>query len=94
MSVRLQQEWLEPSWTFYIGVESTANSSKVTELLSERKLDLKAGSSDEVDDLIVADVAESRLFALRKYLARFLVRTGTTSMSIERTKSGRMLREH
>ncbi len=51
MSVRLQQEWLEPSWAFYIGVESAVNSSRVTELLSERKLDLKAGSSDEVDDI-------------------------------------------
>ncbi|MCA9057582.1 MAG: type VI secretion system baseplate subunit TssK [Planctomycetaceae bacterium] len=51
MSVRLQSEWLEPDWAFYIGVESTLSGTRVTELLSERKLDLKAGSSDEVDDI-------------------------------------------
>lgn len=51
MSVRLQQEWLEPNWAFYIGVESSLSSSKVAEMLSERKLHMKAGSSDEVDDI-------------------------------------------
>jgi len=49
MSVRLQPDWLEATWSFFIGVESTLESSRVVELLSERELGMKAGSSEEVD---------------------------------------------
>jgi len=51
MSVRLQPEWLASSWSFYIGVESSLKSNRVTELLSERELDMKAGSAEEVDNI-------------------------------------------
>lgn len=51
MQVRLEREWLEPSWAFYIGVESRLNSSEVERLLSEHKLDMKVGSADEVDTI-------------------------------------------
>ena len=49
MQVRLEREWLEPSWAFYIGVESRLKSSEVERLLSEERLDMKVGSADEVD---------------------------------------------
>ncbi len=51
MSVRLQAEWLAPAWSFYIGVEASLKSSIVTELLSEKQLGMKAGSSEEVDNI-------------------------------------------
>ena len=51
MSVRLQSEWLASSWSFYIGVEASLKSSRVTELLSEKELGMKAGSSEEVDNI-------------------------------------------
>lgn len=51
MQVRLEREWLEPSWSFYIGVESRLKSSEVERLLSEQKLDMKVGSADEVDTI-------------------------------------------
>lgn len=51
MSVRLQSDWLAASWSFYIGVEATLKSSQVTELLSEKQLGMKAGSSEEVDNI-------------------------------------------
>ena len=51
MTVRLNPEWLEPKWAFYIGVESSAASSRVIELLSERELGMKVGSSEEVDSI-------------------------------------------
>lgn len=51
MSVRLKSEWLEPSWAFYIGVESEANASRVSELLSERELGMKVGSAEDVDKI-------------------------------------------
>jgi type VI secretion system protein ImpJ len=49
MTVRLNQEWLDPSWSFYMGVESALTSSRVAEMLSEGELGMKAGSSEEVD---------------------------------------------
>ncbi|MEQ9406578.1 MAG: type VI secretion system baseplate subunit TssK [Fuerstiella sp.] len=51
MTVRLNSEWLEPSWAFYIGVESEISPGRVTELLSERELGIKVGSSEEVDKI-------------------------------------------
>jgi len=51
MSVRLKAEWLEPTWAFYIGVEGETTFSRVTELLSERELGMKVGSSEEVDKI-------------------------------------------
>ena len=51
MSVRLQSDWLAPAWTFYIGVEASLKSGQVTELLSEKQLGMKAGSTEEVDNI-------------------------------------------
>lgn len=51
MSVRLLPEWLAPTWSFYIGVEASLKSSRVTELLSEKELGMKAGSTEEVDNI-------------------------------------------
>lgn len=51
MQVRLDREWLEPGWQFYIGVNSNLKSSEVEDLLSERKLDFRVGSADEVDTI-------------------------------------------
>lgn len=50
MQVRLEREWLEPSWTCYIGVESKLSFSQVDRLLMQR-LDMKVGSSEEVDTI-------------------------------------------
>ena len=51
MSVRLQSEWLATTWSFYIGVEASVKTSRVTELLSEKELGMKAGSTEEVDNI-------------------------------------------
>lgn len=51
MSVRLKADWLESSWSFYIGVEATLRTTRVTELLSEKELGMKAGSTEEVDHI-------------------------------------------
>jgi type VI secretion system protein ImpJ len=52
MSVRLRPEWLAPAWAFYIGVEATLRTTRVNDLLtSERELGIKAGSSEEVDNI-------------------------------------------
>jgi type VI secretion system protein ImpJ len=48
MQVRLEREWLEPTWSFYIGVESNLAFGEVDKLLM-RRLDMKVGSSEEVD---------------------------------------------
>ncbi|MCA9063718.1 MAG: type VI secretion system baseplate subunit TssK [Planctomycetaceae bacterium] len=93
MSVRLQSEWLEPDWAFYIGVESTLSGTRVTELLSERKLDLKAGSSDEVDDIyrrgrrgvrIIPAVETPRVFP-RQNWHYFRVERNEAWTNVERT---------
>lgn len=49
MTVRLQQEWLQPDWAFYIGVECELASEDVRQLLSEAALGMKVGSAEEVD---------------------------------------------
>ena len=50
MQVRLDREWLEPSWTFFIGVESKLSFTEVDRLLMQR-LDMKVGNSEEVDTI-------------------------------------------
>ena len=50
MQVRLDKEWLEPAWKFYIGVHSNMNLQEVDRLL-RKQLDLKAGAADEVDSI-------------------------------------------
>jgi len=52
MAVRLQPEWLATGWSFYIGVEANLRTSRVNDLLtSSGLLDMKAGSSEEVDNI-------------------------------------------
>lgn len=51
MTVRLQSEWLQPDWAFYIGVECELPSDQVRELLSEAGLGMKVGSAEEVDSI-------------------------------------------
>jgi type VI secretion system protein ImpJ len=51
MSVRLQSDWLESAWSFFIGVESALDADRVKDVLSERELGAKAGSSEEVDNI-------------------------------------------
>ncbi|HAD60876.1 MAG TPA: type VI secretion system baseplate subunit TssK, partial [Planctomycetaceae bacterium] len=52
MTVRLEPEWLEPTWAFYIGVESELTTSRVGDLLtSERELGIKVGSTEQVDEI-------------------------------------------
>lgn len=49
MSVRLQPEWLQPDWAFYIGVECNMSPEEVRQLLSEEALGMKVGRTEEVD---------------------------------------------
>lgn len=49
MSVRLQSEWLQPDWAFYIGVECGMPPEEVRSLLSEEALGMKVGRTEEVD---------------------------------------------
>lgn len=52
MAVRLNSDWLAPTWSFYIGVESILRTSRVNDLLTNARLmDMKAGSSEEVDSI-------------------------------------------
>ncbi len=50
MQVRLEREWLGAAWSFYIGVRSKLSFSQVDQLLM-RQLDMKVGSSEEVDTI-------------------------------------------
>ena len=49
LAVRIDKEWLETGWNFFIGVESSLSSTRVVEILSERELLMKVGSAEEVD---------------------------------------------
>ncbi len=51
MSVQLERAWLEPSWSFYIGVKAPIATDHVTDLLSERTLGMKVGCVTEVDGI-------------------------------------------
>lgn len=48
MKVRMDREWLEPKWRFYIGVESPLSHSSVDTLLRQ-DMDMKVGPSEQVD---------------------------------------------
>ena len=50
MQVKLDKEWLQPNWKFYIGVKSKLGLQDVDRLL-RTQLDLKAGAADEVDSI-------------------------------------------
>lgn len=50
MQVKLDREWLQPNWKFYIGVNSNLGLQEVDRLL-RKQLDLKAGSADEVESI-------------------------------------------
>ena len=62
MQVRLDREWLGPTWAFYIGVESRLPFHEIDRLLM-RDLDLKVGSSEEVDTIYRRRRAGVRLTA-------------------------------
>ena len=52
MRVRLERDWLDSSWMFYIGVHSSLLFSEVQALLDRRSpayIDFKMGASEEVD---------------------------------------------
>ena len=49
LAVRIKQAWLDPGWGFFIGVESPLATSRVVDLLSEKELYMKVGSTEEVD---------------------------------------------
>lgn len=52
LTVRMEQQWLESNWSFYIGVRSPLPTPRVNELLtSERELGMKVGPAEEVDNL-------------------------------------------
>lgn len=52
MTVRLQTDWMQPTWACYIGIESELPNSRVSDLLtSERELGVKAGSAEQVDKI-------------------------------------------
>jgi type VI secretion system protein ImpJ len=50
MQVALESAWLEPTWQLFVGVQSTLAPEDCVTLLT-RRLDMKIGSSDRVDDL-------------------------------------------
>ena len=51
LTVQMQPDWLEPSWAFYVGVETELPGRRVRDLLSEDELRMKVGSSEEVDNI-------------------------------------------
>lgn len=50
MQVRIDREWLTPDWAYYIGVQSKLKFHEIERLLMQR-LDMKVGSSEEVDTI-------------------------------------------
>ncbi|MDA1013890.1 MAG: type VI secretion system baseplate subunit TssK [Planctomycetota bacterium] len=48
MRVRMDREWLEPTWKFFIGVESPLTDSQVDTLL-RKQMDMKVGPFEQVD---------------------------------------------
>jgi type VI secretion system protein ImpJ len=50
MQVALESAWLEPTWRLFVGVQSPLSPEDCVNLLT-RRLDMKIGSSDRVDDL-------------------------------------------
>lgn len=60
MQVRMEREWLEPSWGFFIGVESKLSYNEVVNLL-RGELNMKVGSSRQVDTTFLKGQAGVRL---------------------------------
>ena len=50
MQVRLEREWLQPTWMFFIGVESSLSYNEVNSLL-RGELNMKVGSTRQVDTI-------------------------------------------
>ena len=50
MQVHLEREWLEPSWAFYIGVQSSLSYREVVDLV-RGDLNMKVGSTRQVDTI-------------------------------------------
>lgn len=50
LQVKLEKEWLEPSWSFFIGVESNLSYHEVVKLMGG-ELNMKVGSDREVDKI-------------------------------------------
>ena len=50
LQVKLEKEWLEPSWSFFVGVESNLPYHDVVRLMSG-ELNMKVGSDREVDKI-------------------------------------------
>ncbi len=51
MRVRLEREWLEPNWRFYIGAKSNVPSNEVERLLTGGGINMKVGNSERVDEV-------------------------------------------
>jgi type VI secretion system protein ImpJ len=60
MQVRIDREWLTADWTYYIGVQSKLKFHEIERLLMQR-LDMKVGSSEEVDTIYKFARAGARL---------------------------------
>ncbi len=57
--VRLDREWLEPSWQFFIGVESQLSYTNVVKRL--RELNMKVASSEKARDAMMYGKASLRI---------------------------------
>jgi type VI secretion system protein ImpJ len=51
MEVRLDREWLEPTWQMFVGVESMLTTEQCVHLLSPKGLDMKIASASQVDQI-------------------------------------------
>lgn len=60
MQVRMEREWLEPNWVFFIGVESKLSYNEVVNLL-RGELNMKVGSSRQVDTTFLKGQSGVRL---------------------------------
>lgn len=58
MTVRLEERWLAPDWSFYVGVYSPLPNEKIKALLTRvKELDMKAGSTEKVDSIFIGGYA-------------------------------------
>jgi type VI secretion system protein ImpJ len=60
MEVALEPEWLEPQWQMYVGVKSELSPNECVALLSPGGVDLKIGSSEQVDRIFKVAAAGLR----------------------------------
>jgi type VI secretion system protein ImpJ len=51
MEVKLEREWLEPSWQIYVGVQTSLSTDQCIRLLSPGGLDMKIASAAQVDQI-------------------------------------------